>query len=79
MEEKEVDMKTERVVHVIEIEPCGVSGWLSWLSIQFLAFAQVMISLFHADNTEPVWNLFLSFFLSAPPLLTSTCTLSLSK
>ena len=43
------------------IAKLGVPGGLSWLSVQFLVLAQVMISRFvglsHAsDSTEPAWD-----------------------
>ena len=57
-------------------------GWLSWVSVQLLILAQVMISQFGiepyirvcADSAEPAWDS-LSPSLSTPPLL----KLSLNK
>ena len=63
----------------------GAPAWLSWLHVQFLVSAQVMISWFHefepcigfrADSAEPASES-VSPSLSAPPLL--TLSLSLSK
>ena len=59
-----------------------VSGWLSWLSIQLLVSAQVMISFceFKPHIGLTVWSLLgiLPPSLSAPPLLALSLSIYLS-
>ena len=64
----------------------GAPGWLSQLGVQFLILAQVMISWFVSlspvlGSVLTVQSLLRIFFLplSAPPLLTLSLSLSLSK
>ena len=65
----------------------GAPGWLSWLSVQLLISAQVMISWFLRSSPMlsfvlTAWSLFgilsLSPFISVPPSLSLSLSLSLS-